>query len=100
MSRPPFHRFLKLLRAPVPAPRTIGQRIGAELRRLRLEAELTQEDVAQLMGSHRPIVCRLERGVHTHTLDEVARYARALDLDAVTVLACLDNLPTEARCAA
>ena len=55
----------------------IGTFVAAELRRLRLRAGLAQDEVATAMGSHRPIVCRNERGRHTMRLDHIDRQARA-----------------------
>jgi transcriptional regulator with XRE-family HTH domain len=65
--------------------------IGARLRELRLDAELSQRDVAKLMSSNRNIVSRLERGVHTPSMASVQRYAEALELDLETVLAVVDG---------
>jgi transcriptional regulator with XRE-family HTH domain len=68
----------------------LARAVGARLRELRKDAELSQAEVARLIGSHRPIVCRIERGVHEVDLHTLQRYARALDLDVLTVLAPLD----------
>jgi ribosome-binding protein aMBF1 (putative translation factor) len=64
----------------------ISRAVGARLRELRLDAELSQQQLSNLTGIHRPIVCRLERGIHLQQLEEIRRYARALDLDVCTVL--------------
>lgn len=68
----------------------LARAVGARLRELRVDAELSQAQVARLTGSHRPIICRVERGVHEVDLHTLQRYARALDLDVLTVLAPLD----------
>lgn len=68
----------------------LAQRVGARLRELRRDAEITQREVAARMGTHRPVVTRLESGKHLPRLDEVARYGAALGLDLATVLVCLD----------
>lgn len=73
-----------------PMPELAGL-IGARLRELRLDAELSQRDVAKLMSSNRNIVSRLERGVHTPSMASVQRYAEALELDLETVLAVVDG---------
>jgi transcriptional regulator with XRE-family HTH domain len=72
-----------------PMPELAGL-IGARLRELRLDAELSQRDVAKLMSSNRNIVSRLERGVHVPSMESVQRYAEALELDLETVLAPVD----------
>lgn len=69
----------------------LAKRVGARLRELRLDAEITQAELARRVKIHRPIVGRVERGVHLLRLEEVARYAAALELDVVTVLVCLDE---------
>jgi transcriptional regulator with XRE-family HTH domain len=73
-----------------PMPELAGL-IGARLRELRLDAELSQRDVAKLMSSNRNIVSRLERGVHVPSMESVQRYAEALELDLETVLAPVDR---------
>jgi len=50
---------------------------GRELRRLRHRAGLTAAELADLLGSHRPIISRIERGTHTTKVDTAARFARA-----------------------
>jgi putative transcriptional regulator len=68
--------------------------VGARVRELRLEAELTQQELADRIGSHRPIIGRIERGVHVVTLEVCVRVAAALELDLGTLLACLDEGPS------
>jgi len=67
----------------------LSRAVGARLRELRQDAELSQAQVALLTGSHRPIIGRIERGVHEVDLHTLQRYARALELDVLTVLAPL-----------
>lgn len=73
-----------------PVNAALAKAVGAELRRLRLEAELTQAEVGRRAGIHRPIVNRLERGLHAQDLDSLRRYAGALELDLLDVLAGVD----------
>jgi len=67
------------------------QAVGAYLRQLRVDAELSQSQMAALVGSHRPIVARVEAGRHMPEPETLARYARALGLTLDTVTACLDG---------
>jgi len=76
--------------APCLGARALATAIGARLRELRLDAELSQGQVARRSRIHRPIVARMEAGRHTQQLHEIQRYARALDLDLLTVLAPID----------
>jgi transcriptional regulator with XRE-family HTH domain len=69
---------------------SLSRAVGARLRELRLDAELTQVEVARRMGSHRPIVCRSERGISTLELGTLAAHALALELDLLDVLALVD----------
>jgi hypothetical protein len=50
---------------------------AAELRRLRRLSGLTLEHVAARSNTHKPIVCRVEKGKHTVRLETVARIAEA-----------------------
>lgn len=68
----------------------LAVRVGERLRALRVDTELSQAELAARAGTHRPIIGRLERGLHVPELDVLARVARALDVDVVTVLAPLD----------
>lgn len=63
----------------------IARTVGARLRELRLDAELSQGDIAERMGSYVPIVSRIERGCGCN-LFTLCAYTRALELDLGTVL--------------
>jgi len=52
-----------------PLQTRIAISVGAELRRLRERAGLTQGEVARRSGTHRPIVGRTEAGRHCPTLE-------------------------------
>jgi transcriptional regulator with XRE-family HTH domain len=49
--------------------------IGIRLRALRLQAGLSQQRVAELAGSHRPIIARMEKGHHVPTLQGAICFA-------------------------
>jgi transcriptional regulator with XRE-family HTH domain len=68
----------------------IAHVVGERIRELRVDAEITQGELARRIGSHRPIISRIERGVHEPDLRTVARIAGALELELATVLVCLD----------
>lgn len=48
--------------------------IGAALRASRNALGMSQRDVADKLGTHRPIVGRVERGVHPQDLTRLARH--------------------------
>jgi transcriptional regulator with XRE-family HTH domain len=69
---------------------SIARLVGQRIRELRLDAELTQQKLAQRSRTHRPIISRIEHGVHVPDLWTLAERARALELDVVTVLLGVD----------
>jgi transcriptional regulator with XRE-family HTH domain len=68
----------------------IAKLVGARIRELRVDAEMTQRELAQRSRTHRPIIGRIERGVHAPDWWTLAELARALELDVVTVLMGVD----------
>lgn len=67
------------------------QRLGAWLRELRVDAELTVAEMARRCDTYPPIVSRWEHGKHTVTLETLHIIARALELDLGTVAVVLDE---------
>ncbi len=63
-----------------------GARLGARLRELRLEAGLTQAELARRTGIHRPNIARVEAGRHTPSLETLARLAAAIGVPTTRVL--------------
>ncbi|NNK07280.1 MAG: helix-turn-helix transcriptional regulator [Myxococcales bacterium] len=63
-----------------------GERLGARLRKLRLEAGLTQAELARRTGIHRPNIARVEAGRHTPSLETLARIANAIGVSTTHVL--------------
>jgi DNA-binding XRE family transcriptional regulator len=63
-----------------------GARLGARLRSLRLEAGLTQAELARRTGIHRPNIARVEAGRHTPSLETLARLAQAIGVSTSHVL--------------
>ncbi|MGB0678308.1 MAG: helix-turn-helix domain-containing protein [Polyangiales bacterium] len=52
--------------------------LGARLKALRLQAGLTQAELARRTGIHRPNIARVEAGRHTPSLDTLSRIAGAI----------------------
>jgi DNA-binding XRE family transcriptional regulator len=63
-----------------------GARLGARLKELRLEAGLTQAELARRTGIHRPNIARVEAGRHTPSLETLSRLATAIGVPATRVL--------------
>lgn len=63
-----------------------GVQLGARLRKLRLEAGLTQAELARRTGIHRPNIARVEAGRHTPSLETLTRLATAIGVPTTRVL--------------
>lgn len=68
-------------------------RVSRRLRELRLRAKLSQLDVSKRSGIHRPIISRIERGVHEPDLKTVARLCAAIGCKLRDVLIVFDTHP-------
>ena len=68
---------------------------AGSLRDLRVAAGLTQQELAQRLKVRQPLVSMWERSKTRPTLDEITRYATALDVDPTAIVAALDL--TESR---
>lgn len=73
-----------------------SRRIGCRLRELRLQRGLSVADMVAKVGTHYPIVYRIENGDRTPSLETLIIYAQALDVSLLDILSCLDGLPLEA----
>lgn len=69
----------------------LPQRLGAWLRELRIDAELSAMEMARRCNTHRPIVCRWESGRHVPSLETLHVIARVLDLDLAVLCVVLDD---------
>jgi transcriptional regulator with XRE-family HTH domain len=63
------------------------EQFAANLRGLRLTADLSQEDLSDLSGLHATEISRLERGVRDPRLSTIIRLARALRVEPARLLA-------------
>jgi transcriptional regulator with XRE-family HTH domain len=61
--------------------------VGANIRRLRLDRELTQERLAELSELHPVELARAERGVRDLRVSTVAKIAKGLRVPAADLLA-------------
>ena len=62
------------------------QRVGQNLRRLRLEKGQSQEDFAFECGIHRTYISGLERGVRNPTITVLDKIAKALKVSPAVLL--------------
>jgi transcriptional regulator with XRE-family HTH domain len=70
--------------------RQILRVVGSNIRRARLQANLTQECLAELVGVHWQSISYLENGRHALLLTKFARISQALDVSASRLF---DGLP-------
>jgi len=65
----------------------LRKRVGRRILRLRQEAGLTQEALAEKLDLHGSYVGLLERGMKTPSLETLTRIAEFFDLDVIDLLA-------------
>lgn len=74
-----------LKRARAQLARITGSNDELTIRSIRLEAGLSQTDLARSIGTSQPHIARIERGSAEPTLDTCRRLARALGVDLNTI---------------
>ncbi len=77
------------------AAKTLQQRFGELVRRLRLDAALSQEDLAHAAGLHVTYISRLERGLRAPSIIVVEQLATALSLKMSELMAKLEAAAQE-----
>ena len=68
---------------------------GLEIRRQRLEAALSQEQLAERAGLHRNYIGLVERGERNASLKALFDIARALDLSLGQLLSAVGRRPSQ-----
>lgn len=61
-------------------------KFGKKLKELRLKKDLSQGDVARILGVHRTYISGLERGVRNPSLLTVQKVAKALGVNAKNLI--------------
>ena len=59
---------------------TYRQNVGSEIKRIRLQLNLSQIELAEKAGISQSHVCRLEKGVHVPEHSTIERIATAMDV--------------------
>ncbi len=67
-------------------PEPSAAKVGARIRDLRLERNMSPDELAQAAGLTKTQVLRLEYGLSTVTAQTIARFAKALDVPAWCLL--------------
>ena len=60
--------------------------IAHRVRQLREECGLSQDALARRVPCHRSLVSQVERGVHSFSVDTIDRLAKALEVDALSLM--------------
>jgi transcriptional regulator with XRE-family HTH domain len=72
---------------------TLGERFGLNLWRSRRRADLSQEELANLVGLSRPHIGVLERGLDLPRLDTIAKLAAGTNVSACALLQGMEWRP-------
>jgi len=56
----------------------VGQRVGANIKRMRDEQGISQEELADRAGVHRTFISQIERAVKNPTVQSLDRIAKGL----------------------
>lgn len=56
----------------------VGRRVGANIKRLRREQGISQEELADRAGMHRTFISQIERAVKNPTIQTLDKIAQAL----------------------
>jgi len=75
----------------------VAERFGANLKRERERADLSQEALSLMACVHRTEVSMLERGIRIPRIDTLVKLACSLEVTPEELLAGLDWEPGEAR---
>ena len=83
---------------PKPKPRQrpddpIAKMVGERIRDLRRAHGWSQAELAHRIGTHRPIVSRVERGVHKQSVRTLTEYATALGVPVWAITNVMDGAP-------
>jgi transcriptional regulator with XRE-family HTH domain len=79
--------------APPKGPASLARHLGATARRARLRADMSQEDVAELVNLATEVYGRLERGKMLPSVPTMVRLCRALMVDANEMLGIVAGDP-------
>ncbi len=67
-------------------PSPARQLVAKNIRRLRTEREISQEELAHRAELHRTNISKIERGLHAVSIDNLHWIAKALGVEAVELL--------------
>lgn len=59
----------------------LNEKLGEQLRKIRLQKGMSQGDIAKKLGVHRSYISGIERGIRNPTVKNLERLADALGVD-------------------
>ncbi len=69
----------------------ILKRLGQQIRDLRLERSISQEELAAIAGVHRTYIGMVERGEKNTTVLTLARLSEALEINLTEIIKVIQN---------
>lgn len=69
--------------------------IGNRIQKYRIERKMTQEELAEIIGTNQKHISRIESGMHRSNLDTVVAIAKALHISVDTLIANFDDSTDE-----
>ena len=69
--------------------------IGSRIQKYRIDRKMTQEDLAEIIGTNQKHNSRIEGGMHRSNLDTMVAIARALKISVDTLVADFDDSTDE-----
>lgn len=69
--------------------------IGSRIQKYRIDRKMTQEDLAEIIGTNQKHISRIEGGMHRSNLDTMVAIARALKISVDTLVADFDDSTDE-----
>jgi transcriptional regulator with XRE-family HTH domain len=73
-------------------PEIASVAVGKRIRELREIRGWSQAELARRVGTHRPIVGRVERGIHGQGTNTILKYAEALQVRPELIVEVIDEL--------
>ena len=62
------------------------RKFGIRIRKIRLKKEMSQGDVAKILGVHRTYISSMERGLRNPSLLTIRKIAKALSVEVATLV--------------
>ena len=72
-------------------PKVMSRAVGARIRQLRTERNLSIKTISERTKMHRPLVSRVELGTYMPRLDTIYRIAQAMDVRVADIVCVIDD---------